>query len=438
MNGFSPNRRFLALLLLGLSSGLPLTLSGDLLSAWLTDTGFDPAKIGLLGLAGLPYAFKFLWSPLADRFVPPWLGRRRGWMAATQLSLIAAILLLSMTDPARSLLAVGAAATLVAFLSATQDIVIDAWRVDILDPEQRGPGAAISVTGYRFGMIASSAGALILVGRFHISWPVACRLVAAGMTIGLIGVWLAEEPLVESVPRTLRDAVVTPLLELLHRNNGRGDRGSTGGSGGSGRWLILLFVLIFKLPEHLANAMSLPFLLKIGFAKEQIGAVRQGLGVAVTIVGALLGGLLVRRWGIWKSLWIFGVLHSVSNIAFLTLAETGPRSGALVGVITVENLCIGLTTAGFTAWMIGQCDTRFSAFQFALLSGIMALGRVLASPLGGWMAQQLGWPGYFTVSALFGLPGLLLLAAMQGRLKDAPGFPPPPVRRGRVGVGASP
>jgi PAT family beta-lactamase induction signal transducer AmpG len=287
------------------------------------------------------------------------------------------------------------------------------------------------VTGYRLGMIASSAGALILVGRFHISWPIACRLVAAAMTIGLIGVWLAEEPLVESVPRTLRDAVVTPLLELLHRNQGQG------GSGAWGGWLILLFVLLFKLPEHLANAMSLPFLLKIGFAKEQIGAVRQGLGVAVTIVGALLGGLLVRRWGIWKSLWIFGVLHSVSNIAFLTLAETGPKSGALIGVITVENLCIGLTTAGFTAWMIGQCDHRYSAFQFALLSGIMALGRVLASPLGGWMAQQLGWPGYFAVSALFGLPGLLLLAAMQGHRTDAPVFPTPPVRRGRVGVGAS-
>jgi MFS transporter, PAT family, beta-lactamase induction signal transducer AmpG len=390
----SAARRWAALILQGFASGLPLALSGDLLSAWLSDAGFDPSKIGLLGLAGLPYAFKVVWSPLADRYTPPLLGRRRGWMLISQILLIAAILVMAQADPKRSLTFLFIAATAVAFFSATQDIVVDAWRADVLATGERGPGAAVSVSAYRLGMVASGAGALILVGCFHLSWPAACRLTALGMITGIAGALLAEEPAAPPRPTSLAEAVARPIEHLLMRPRGL---------------LILLFVLIFKLPEHLANGMSLPFLLNIGFPKEQIGAIRQGLGVGVTIAGALAGGAIVRRLGIWRSLWLFGLLHSVSNLAFLALSRIGPSDAALVTVIVIENLCIGLTTAGLIAWLIGQCDARFSAFQFALLSGVMALGRVLAVPLSGWMAHSLGWPRFFAVSALCGLPGLLLL-----------------------------
>jgi MFS transporter, PAT family, beta-lactamase induction signal transducer AmpG len=398
------SRRFLALLLLGISSGLPLALSGDLLSAWLTDAGFDTRKIGSIGLVGLPYACKVIWSPLADRFSLPFLGRRRGWMAATQILLIGAIAVLAHCDPKTSLPLLALAATAVAFLSASQDIVIDAWRADVLEPSERGPGAAVSVCGYRVGMIASGAGGLILVGRFHLSWQTACQWTAAGMGVGLLGTFLASEgkqvvagalgAMRSHRPTSLKQAVVDPLRDLLLRRNG---------------WVILLFVLVFKLPESIANAMSIPFLLQIKFRPDQIGAVRQGLGVALTILGTLAGGGIVRRFGVWKSLWLFGILHSVSNLAFVAMAESGPSYGMLVAVIAVENVCIGLTTAGFTAWMIGQCDARFSAFQFALLSGIMALGRQLAGPLSGQMAHALPWPAFFGASALLGIPGLLLL-----------------------------
>jgi MFS transporter, PAT family, beta-lactamase induction signal transducer AmpG len=391
-------RRWVGLVLLGFASGLPLALSSDLLAAWLTDAGFKPDKIGLLGLAALPYALKVIWSPLADRFAPPVLGRRRGWMLITQFLLIGAIFILSTTDPRRSLLATALAATAVAFLSATQDIIVDAWRADVLDADQRGPGAAVSISAYRVGMIASGAGALILVGRYHLSWPTACRLIAMTLGAGIAGTLAAPEPPAQAPPKSLADAVWHPLENLLARPGGL---------------LVLLFILVFKLPEHLANAMSLPFLLQIGLPQDEIGTVRQALGVGVTIGGALLGGAIVQRLGIWRSLWVFGLLHSVSNLCFLALAETGPRYGVLVAVIGVENLCIGLTTAGLIAWMIGQCDARYSAFQFALLSSVMALGRVLASPLAGWLADLLGWPGFFAVSALFGLPGLCLLPFLK-------------------------
>jgi PAT family beta-lactamase induction signal transducer AmpG len=305
---------------------------------------------------------------------------------------------MAQADPKRSLTFLFIAATAVAFFSATQDIITDAWRADVLAPAERGPGAALSVSAYRLGMIASGAGALILVGRFHIAWPTACRLTAIGMITGIAGALIAEEPAAPAPPASLAQAVARPLEHLLTRPRGL---------------LILLFVLIFKLPEHLANGMSLPFLLKIGFPKEQIGAIRQGLGVAVTIAGALAGGAVVRRLGIWRSLWLFGLLHSASNLAFLALSRIGPSYQALLAVIVIEDLCIGLTTAGFIAWMIGQCEPRFSAFQFALLSGVMALGRVLAIPLGGWMAHTLGWPRFFAVSALCGLPGLMLLPLLR-------------------------
>lgn len=397
------NRRSLALFLLGVASGLPLAISGDFLAAWLTERHIDFAHIGLIGLAGMPYALKVLWAPLVDRYAPPFLGRRRGWIALSQVGLIGAILLLSLTHPAHSLPMVALAATVVALLSATQDIVIDAWRTDTLPPEERGPGAAVAVAGFRLGMIASGAGALILVGRFGLTWPQACRATAGMMSIGLLGVALAPEPSVDARPRSLVEAVVEPLQELMLRPGG---------------WMILLFALVFKLPEHIAGSMTLPFLLKLGLPMQQVGAVREGMGVAVTIFGAIVGGAIVSRAGLLRSLWMFGALHSLSNLAFLLLSESGASYGGMVAVVGIENFCIGLTTAAFVAWIMGQCDPRHSAFQFALLSSMMALSRIACAPLSGWMANRLGWPMFFAVSATFGIPGLLLLPWMSGLGQD--------------------
>jgi MFS transporter, PAT family, beta-lactamase induction signal transducer AmpG len=397
------NRRSLALFLLGVASGLPLALSGDFLAAWLTDAKINVRQIGLIGLVGLPYALKVLWAPLVDRYAPPFLGRRRGWIALSQLGLIVAILILSETRPALSLTRVALAAMVVAFLSATQDIVIDAWRTDTLPPDERGPGAAVTVAGFRLGMIASGAGALVFVGRFGLTWPQACRMVAAMMSVGLLGVALAPEPKAEARPRSLAEAVGEPLEELTLR---------------SGGWMIILFALVFKLPEHIAGSMTLPFLLKLGLPMQQVGTVREGMGVAVTIVGAMIGGGIVSRVGLLRSLWIFGALHSLSNLAFLMLAETGASYRGMVAVVGIENFCVGLTTAAFIAWIMGQCDRRHSAFQFALLSSLMALSRIGCAPLAGWMANRLGWPMFFAVSAMFGIPGLLLLPWMKG-----PGVP---------------
>jgi PAT family beta-lactamase induction signal transducer AmpG len=388
------NRRSLALFLLGIASGVPLAVSGDLLAAWLTDQHIDMSRVGMFGLVGLPYFFKALWSPLVDRFTPPLLGRRRGWITLTQLALVGSILLLSETAPGLSLKMVALAATLVAFLGATQDIVTDALRADILPPDERGPGIAVSVAGYRLGMVVTAAGAMILVGKFSLSWQQACRIVAALMSIGLIGVWLAPEPSAPQSPKTLYQAVGEPLVALLTRRGGI---------------LIVLFAFLFKLPEHIANAMSLPFLMRIGLPTAQIGAVREGLGVLVTIAGAFVGGGVVSRLGLWRSLWLFGTLHSISNLAFFVLAETGKSYRGMVAVVGIENFCVGLTTAAFLAWMISLCDRGHSAFQFALLSSLMALSRILCSPLAGAMAHWMGWPAFFAVSPIFGVPGLLLL-----------------------------
>ena len=245
-----------------------------------------------------------------------------------------------------------------------------------------------------------------LLGVWPISVPVLYRLCAGAIGIGMIATLAASEP-AAAPPRTLADAIVHPLRQFLGRQAG---------------WAILLVALIFKLPEYLAAAVSDKFLLgTLHFSLQDVGLISGALGTGLTIAGAIIGGGIVEKIGAWRSLWIFGVLHSASNLAYLILSRTGPRHDVLIGVIAVENLCVGLTTAGFFAWMMGQCDKRFSAFQYALLSGLMALGRTAASPLAGWMAFHLGWTAFFGVSALLGVPGLLLLPWL--RSDDFPGEP---------------
>lgn len=402
-----------ALLALGFSSGLPLALTADTLQAWLATSGIDFKTIGLLSVVGVPYAFKFAWAPLMDRYVIPLLGRRRGWLLATQLALIAAIVLMGMQSPQVSTLRVGVLALLVAFLSASQDIVFDAYRTDLLEEDERGPGAAISVMGYRMAMIVSAAGALILA-KF-LPWRLVYQLMAGAMGVGVIATFLAPEPSRQMpAPDSLGGAVVEPLKQMLLAPRGI---------------LVLLFVILFKLPDVMAGAMTQTFLLKgVGHTMIEVGSIRQGVGLAFTIFGAVAGGAITARVGLTRALWIFGILQAASNAGFLVLACTGRNYGVMVGVIVLENFCAGLVTAGFTAFLMSRCDARFSATQFALLSSLMALTRIIGGVPTGYLVYSLGWTWFFIATIIASLPGMLLLPFLTEDRSDArEGFPVLPV-----------
>lgn len=390
------NRRMAALLLLGFGSGLPLALTGGTLQAWMKALEIDLTTIGLFQLVTLPYVLKFAWAPLMDRYAPPLLGRRRGWLIVTQFLLLGAIVLLALRGQHAATGGLFALAMLVALLSASQDIVADAYRTDVLAPEERGVGAAWFVTGYRIAMVASGAGAFILVGQGWTNWPVAYLLMGAGMMIGVAGTLVAPEP--KSAippPESLYDAIVPPFREFVARGNG---------------WIVLAFVLLFRLPDTVAGTMTVPFLLDIGVSNTQIGVIRNGFGVGMTIVGALVGGAIVTQLGLRRSLWIAGILQAVSNGGFWILANAGGNhTPTLLAVMFVENFCGGLAVAAFFAFLMSQCSPDHSATQYALLSSLMALaGTLIGSQTGAW-AQALGWNAFFAISVIAAVPGMALL-----------------------------
>jgi PAT family beta-lactamase induction signal transducer AmpG len=385
--------RIFFVLLLGFSSGIPLALTGSTLQAWMASEGVDLAVIGVFSLVGLPYAVKYLWAPVMDRFIPPFLGRRRGWMLVTQAALVLAVTAMAFSEPktAPGLLAV--LSLLVAFFSASQDIVVDAWRTEVLAPEELGPGAGVHVLGYRVAMLTSGAVALILADRMP--WRLVYLLMAGSLAVGIAASLLAPEPeIAGKPPRTLSEAVVEPFLEFFAR---------------PGAILILLFVVLYKLDVVMALALITPFLLELGFTKTDIGAVTKGLGMVATIAGTLAGGAVVARSGMKASLWIFGVLQSVSTLSFLVLARLGHHYPMMVAAIGIENLCSGMGTAAYAAFLMSLCDKRFTATQYALLTSLMAVTRVVAGAPTGVLVKAYGWETYFLVSALAAIPGLLLL-----------------------------
>lgn len=395
------NRRMAVLAGLGLASGLPYMLTGAVLQAWMTDAHVTLGTIGLFSLVTLPYTFKFCWAPFMDRYALPILGRRRGWLLLMQLLLIAAIAAMALTGPSRSLLLFAIMAMLLAFLSASQDIVADAYRTDVLPEAERGAGAAVYVTGYRIAMLLSSSLGIWLVGRYGVPWPMIYLGIAAMMSLGIVATLAAPEPRMQVArPEGLADAFIDPLFDFLRRPDG---------------WLVLLFVVVFKLPDVLVDGMKMPFLLQIGISKEQIGAIGQGLGLAMSIAGALVGGGLVARLGLWRSLWVFGLLQALSNLGFWVLSQTGPNLLTLSAVISVENFCAGLVTAGFVAFLMSQCDVRFSATQYAMLSSLMAVTRIVGGAPAGFLAEHLGWPAFFLASLFAAVPGLLLLTWVRPR-----------------------
>jgi MFS transporter, PAT family, beta-lactamase induction signal transducer AmpG len=493
--------RLIAVTLLGFASGLPLALTGQAMQAWLSVEGLDVATIGFLSLVGLPYTFKFLWAPLMDRFDLPWLGRRRGWLVVTQLALALALFVLAGTSPTGATQAFALLAVVVAFMSASQDVVIDAYRTDLLPSHERGLGASLAVAGYRLAMILSGGIALIWTDTQQgggWSWPEVYRLMAGLMVaaaavsatllpklampaiapthtvairhdlLGFLAVVVAV-----AVGYAVTDHVVAPAVRTLMAPLWQGNALTPALQG---RWAdlvsllagiaitlplaawaarrarfetllsglanyfsqpgavaFLLFIVLYKLGDAFAGSLMTPFLLQsMAFSPAEVGVVNKVIGLWLTIAGALVGGALMFRLGLWRSLLLFGVLQMASNLGFWWLAVSGkglmpglvipafdwaivklaaptPVDGGLLMVIAFENLSGGMGTAAFLAFLMGLCNQRFTATQFALLSAFASVGRVWVGPLAGVLAESIGWPAFFIVSTVAAVPALAML-----------------------------
>ncbi len=398
------SKRIFLLLLLGFSSGLPLALTGATLQAWLAVEGIDIQAIGWFTLVGQPYVYKFLWAPLMDRYSIPLLGRRRGWLLVTQGALLAAIACMGTVSPKEAPFLLAGLALAVAFLSASQDIVFDAYRADVLGAEERGAGAAVSVLGYRIAMLVSGGLALILVDNW-IGWTQAYWLMAALMLVGVAATWAAAEPATPlHVPKTLAEAVREPLAEYFSRR---------------GAWLLLLVIILYKLGDAFAGTLTTAFLLRgAGFSLTDVGWANKWLGVGATILGLLIGGALMAKLRLFKSLLLFGFLQAFTNLGFMLLAAAGKSYPLMITVIAAENLCGGMGTAAFVALLMAMCDRRFSATQYALLSALASLGRVYVGPAAGALAESFGWTTFFFFTFLVALPGVAMLWWQRARIDE--------------------
>ena len=495
--------RFFVVIVLGFASGLPLALTGQAMQAWLSMEGLDIATIGFLSLVGLPYTFKFLWAPLMDRFDLPWLGRRRGWLVLTQLALAGTLVLLAATSPGAAIRSFALLAVAVAFLSASQDVVIDAYRTDLLGAHERGLGASLNVMGYRLAMILSGGIALIWTDPTQgggWTWPQVYRFMAGLMVgaavlsavllprlktppsahssvarndlFGFVAVLVAVAvgvKLTDSFGNPIAQALLSPVfsgssvdaalqakwVDLLALLLGmaltlplaawaaRAARFETllGGLRNyfsqSGAAAFLLFIVLYKLGDAFAGALMTPFLLKaMAYSAAEVGVVNKIIGLWLTIGGALLGGALMLRLGLWRALLLFGVLQMASNLGFWWLAVNGPGvmpgltipafdwgfvqlaqatpvDGGLLMVIAFENLSGGMGTAAFVAFLMSLCNQRFTATQFALLSAFASVGRVWVGPLAGVLAEAIGWPTFFVVSTVAALPALAMLVWLR-------------------------
>ncbi len=387
------SRRMLVAFVMGFACGLPLLLTISVLQAWMKDEGVDLTVIGMMALVGLPYTLKFLWAPFLDRFSLPFLGRRRGWMLIAQLALMVSIAGLGQSDPVQNPWLLAFAAFLVTFFSASQDIVVDAYRREDLADEELGLGSSLYVNGYRVGMLLASGGGLIMAD--HMSFSLVYLIMAGCMLPGVVTTLLTPEPATPAgIPTNMKEAVIDPLVEYFRRN---------------GALWILAFILLYKIGDTMASAMTTPFYLDIGFSKSEIGAVVKLFGFWATIAGGLAGGLMMIQLGINRSLWIFGVLQSISTAGFAVLANVGYSVPLLSAVIAFENLSSGMGTAAYAAFMASITNKKFTATQYALLTSLMGIPRVLASAPTGFIAKNVGWEPFFVICALIAAPGMLLL-----------------------------
>lgn len=396
-------KRMLICVFTGFSSGLPLYLLLNLVPAWLRTEGISLKAIGLFALIQFPYTWKFLWSPLLDRFAFPWLGRRRGWMFLTQVLLLGTIALLGTLQPAADLQAIVVMATLLAFASATQDIVLDAYRREILAEDELGLGNSVHVNAYRIAGLVPGSLSLILAD--HLPWGQVFFVTALFMLPGILMTLTVSEPaLTGTLPRSLREAVVEPFREFLGR------------AGWRNALLILAFIFLYKLGDSLCTALATPFYLDMGYAKSEIGLVAKNAGLWPAVIGGLLGGLWMVRLGINRALWLFGVVQVLSIFGFAWLAWLGPspevdsaRLGQLALVIGFEALGVGLGTAAFVAFIARTTNPRYTATQLALFTSLAAVPRTFINASAGWLVEGMGWANFFFLCALLALPGMALL-----------------------------
>ncbi len=390
------SKRMAVLFLFGFSSGLPSLLTGTTLQAWMSSLGVDLGRIADLSLVGLAYTLKFAWAPLLDRFRLPFLGRRRGWCLALQLALVVAIAVMGAIDPLGNPLWLAGAAIVVAFLSASQDIVIDAYKADLLAPHERAAGSAMYVLGYRAALVV--AGTLALVMADHMPWRVIYAIMAAGMAIGVVGTLLAEEPAItEAPPRSLVRAIVEPFSELGSRLGWRATA------------IVLLFAALYRFGDYFAQAVLIDFLHSdAAFSLTSIGVVTKGVGFLGTLVGGLAAGGLVARFGLRKMLVAFGVLAAITNLLYMWLAFVGHDLTVFSIAIGVDYASTALGTAAFLAVLMAVCSPAVSATQFALLTSLSSVGQRVFGPLADDVVRGAGWTGFFASTALMAIPGLVL------------------------------
>ncbi len=395
-------RRMLICVFTGFSSGLPLYLLFNLVPAWLRSEQVDLKTIGLFALIQFPYTWKFLWSPLLDRYVLPVLGRRRGWMLLTQLGLLAVIASMGAFSPQSDLRTIAYIATLLAFLSATQDIVLDAYRRELLEESELGLGNAVHVNAYRIAGLVPGSLSLILAD--FMPWSIVFIITALFMLPGMVMTLMVKEPLNINPPKSLRDAVVEPFHEFITRH------------GWQSALLILTFLFFYKLGDSMCTALATPFYMDMGFSKTQIGLIAKNAGLWPAVIGGLLGGLWMVKIGINRALWLFGVVQVVSIFGFFWLASVGYHAEIttveltqLAIVIGIEALGVGLGTAAFVAFIARTTHPAYTATQFALFTSLAAMPRTFANAATGWLVEAIGWTGFFLLCALLALPGMVLL-----------------------------
>jgi PAT family beta-lactamase induction signal transducer AmpG len=386
------------MLALGFSSGLPLYLTGSTLSAWMTNEGVSLKTIGIFSLVGVSYTFKFVWSPLLDRYFPPFLGRRRGWLVIAQVLLAGAILAMGQVNPRTDAVAMAALAALVAFLSASQDIVVDAYRTDLLSPQERAFGVSVFTLGYRVGMVVALAVALILSD--YIGWKYTYAAMGAFMVVGLVATLLSPEPVADSPPLTLLDAVAKPFADFYKR--------------GWPTLLALVFIVVFRVGDAVAYRMTTPFILKLGFTNTEYGLITKLPGMFGSISGALVGGLLVTKLGVRRSLYLFGSAQALTNLLYVALASHGKDDWFLGFTVASDNFTGGMGGAAITVFMTALCNRNFSATQYALISSLSAVPMQVLGAASGYLAEGLGWSNFYIFTTIAMAPALILLAFIPG------------------------
>lgn len=393
--------KMIAIMVLGAASGFPNQITESALQAWLKDSGASNTTIGVLSYVALPYLLKFLWAPAIDRFPLPFLGRRRGWIAVTQLCLAAAIAVFAFQNPAVSLTPIAVCAVVIVFFSATQDIAFDAYRTDVSQPNERGLAAAANNLGYRTSAWLASAFALVVAQYF--GWKPAFLILAAVMAAFCIGTLLAPEPHYEQQPpRSLRESLVVPLRELL---------------GTPSALAFIALVILFKVGDAFALRLFTAFMMDVGFSKAEIALVLKALFTASGVIGAILGGLAMVRLGLLRSMLIFGAMQAASNFLYYALALTGKNYALMVAAVCIDNIAGAMGNIASVALIMALCDVRYSAFQYALLSAVALTPRYLLGGPAGWIADNAGWDMYYVISVLLALPGLMLVWLMREKIK---------------------